>query len=173
MNEIKFLTDVDNVVNDWVGGFSRIEEKIILKYTISPVLHLFSGASKIGKIRVDIHPESNATVFQNVFDYIETCEGEFNTILMDPIYCSKQRQEFWKKKYGDIKDLYIFPYDTRRTRLLWEFITKRYPKRVIIKSLSHYTIPGYKLRQGYNIYPGAFKPNRCLGIYETIDRRLF
>ena len=176
MNNIKFITDVDNVVNDWIGGFSPLEIKIIKKFSIDPILHLFSGNSVIGNIRVDINPKSKANIIENVFDFIKNCKDSFNTILLDPIYCSEERQEIWKEKYSKLgikkEELYIFPYDTRKTKLLWNFFKVKYPKIIIIKSLNHYTIPNYRLLQGYDIYPGAFKPNRCLSIYQANNKKL-
>ena len=177
MNNIQFLTDVDYVFNDYIGGFSSLEEKIINKYAIHPILHLFSGVSEIGKYRVDINPNSKANIIEDVFEFIEDCQLEFNTILLDPIYCNEHREEIWRTKYYDNnaidkEKLYVFPYDTRKTKLLWDFFERKYPKRIIIKSLNHYTIPNYILLQGFNIYPGAFKPNRCISIYQAKNNNL-
>ncbi|MGV9198639.1 MAG: hypothetical protein ACOC4M_07345 [Promethearchaeia archaeon] len=171
-NQIKFVNDIDNVANNWVGGFSPKEKQIIEEYAKPPILHLFSGISEIGRIRVDISPKSNATIKQDVFDYIKYNFPKVNTILLDPIYCSEERQHFWKSRYAeglsesDYSKLYIFPYDTRKTKKLWGYFQKISPVRIIIKSLNYYTIPNYHLLQGFNIYPGAFKPNRCLSIYQ-------
>ena len=175
-NNIAFVTDVDKGVNDWIGGCSPFEIKIINRYSKGRVLHLFSGMSRIGDVRVDINPRSKAHHKINVFDFIKenSCLTGFNTVLLDPIYCSEQRQELWRDRYSELginrKDLYIFPYDTRRTKKLWSFFERLCPMRIIIKSLNHYTIPGYFLKQGFDIYPGAFKPNRCLSIYEKIEK---
>lgn len=175
MNNIKFLTDVDNIRNDWIGGFSPLEIKIIMKYSIKPILHLFSGASLIGEFRIDINSNSKATIIQDVFKFIKKCNIKFNTILLDPIYCNEHREEFWRSKYckvSSVKNLYIFPYDTRKTRELWKFFSIKYPERIIIKSLNHYSILNYSLLQGYDIYPGAFKPNRCISIYQKKNKSL-
>lgn len=172
-NNIQFITDVDAVRNDWIGGFSPFEVKIIRKYSKPPILHLFSGMSEIGDVRVDINPKSKAHHKIDVFDFIKenSCLTGFNTVLLDPIYCSEERQELWRERYSELginkEDLYIFPYDTRRTKKLWNFFERLYPMRIIIKSLNHYTIPNYELLQGFDIYPGAFKPNRCLSIYQA------
>jgi len=161
---IDFMTDVDCVKNDWVGGFSQLEINIIYKYSKLPILHLFSGSSSIGNIRVDCNPKSKATHVMDVFDYIKDNTPEVNTILMDPIYFENIKYE------GD--GLYKFPYDTRKTKILWNYIIKLYPPIVIIKCLGYYTIPGYILLKGYSLYPGAFKPNRCIGIYQAKNERL-
>ena len=177
MNKIHFLKEreVRANINDYIGGFSKLELGIIHKYSIKPILHLFSGNSEIG-LTVDINPNSKATIKQDVFEYIQNCKDEFNTILMDPIYSSESRKEIWRQKYSQLgikkEALYIFPYDTRRTRELWDFFIRKYPKRILIKSLSHYTIPGYDLLVGFNIYIGAFKPNRCISIYQAKNQKI-
>ena len=177
-NQIYFLTDIDCVKNDWIGGFSRLEKKIIYKFAKKPILHLFSGNSDIGKIRIDINPNSKATKIQDVFEFIQKKQKTpFKTILLDPIYSSEERQEIWKDKYeilGIKRDnLYVFPYDTRKTKKLWNFFKKELPLRIIIKSLNFYTIPNYNLIQGYCLYVGAFKPNRCLGIYQIKYKKIW
>jgi len=171
-NNIAFVTDVDHVRNDWTGGFSPLETKIIQRYSVPPVLHLFSGASKIGDTRVDINPDAPATIHGDVFDNLHLCTREFNTILMDPIYCSEHRVEAWRARYGDKKELYVFPYDTRRTRVLQEAISTSLAPRFIVKCLSFYTWPGYSLLQGFVIYPGAYKPARTLAIYQRENKSL-
>lgn len=177
MNTIKFLKEreVRANINNYLGGFSPLELKIIEKYSIPPILHLFSGNSTIG-LTVDINPNSKAKIKMDVFEYIKNCAKEFNTILMDPIYSSEERKEIWRQKYSKLgikgDALYIFPYDTRRTKELWDFFMRKYPKRIIIKSLSHYTIPGYDLLIGFNIYIGAFKPNRCISIFQAKNQKL-
>ena len=177
LNEIKFLTDVDYVRNDWIGGFSPLEINLINKYTKSSILHLFSGSSSIGEIRVDINPKSQATIIDDVFKYIQNNNEKFNTILLDPIYSSEHRVKFWREVYNEhnpelFKKMYVFPYDTRRTKKLWDFFEKMYPLRIIIKSLGFYTIPKYKLLQGFSIYLGAYKPNRCLAIYQAKNHKI-
>lgn len=176
-NQIMFLTDVDYVRNDWIGGFSPLEQKIIHKYTKPPILHLFSGNSLIGDIRIDINPNSKCTEIKDVFEYIKDCNESFNTILLDPIYSSANRVKFWREVYNEhnpklYKKIYVFPYDTRRTKKLWDFFEKKYPLKIIIKSLGFYTIPNYKLLQGFCLYPGAFKPNRSLAIYQSKNHKL-
>lgn len=176
-NQIHFLTDIDCVRNDWIGGFSQLEKNLIYKYAKLPILHLFSGNSIIGNIRVDINPNSKATKIKDVFEFIQEKQKiKFNTILLDPIYCSEERQEIWKNKYETLgikkNELYIFPYDTRKTKTLWNFFEKEYPLKIIIKSLNFYTIPNYDLLQGFCLYPGAFKPNRCLAIYQAKNKQI-
>ncbi len=170
MTIIEFTNDFQYVRNDWVGGFSKVEIKFIRKYAKKPILHLFSGKSKIGQIRIDINSESNATIIQDVFEYIEKNKPKINTILLDPIYCAEQRQEIWKNKYSklgiDKKLLYIYPYDVKKTVKLYNFFEKINPERIIIKAYDRHIPKRYKILAGLNIEIGAFKPNRWIWVYE-------
>lgn len=187
---IWLVTDVDCVSNEWIGGFSPLEIKIITQFAVHPILHLFCGNSQIGEIRVDINPKSQANMVMNVFDYIHLFRAKpfsnptpnedkpnVETILMDPIYCSVDKTAEWRRAYADVgmvkNDLYIYPYDAARTKVLFDWIKEVNPNRVIIKSLGHIPIDGFRITNGFNIYVGAFKPARCITIYERENGRLF
>jgi hypothetical protein len=135
---IWLVTDVDCVSNEWIGGFSPLEIKIITQFAVHPILHLFCGNSQIGEIRVDINPKSQANMVMNVFDYIRVVKPNVVTILMDPIYCSVDKTAEWRRAYADVgmakNDLYIYPYDAARTKVLFDWIKEVNPNRVIIKS---------------------------------------
>ena len=70
------------------GAFPPKVEARIRKLVASPCLHLFSGRSKIGDVRVDLErPE--ATVNMDVFDYLirgPGCDRQWKWILADPPY---------------------------------------------------------------------------------------
>jgi len=174
---IWLVTDVDCVSNEWIGGFSPLEVKMINQFAVHPILHLFCGNSQIGEIRVDINPKSQANMVMNVFDYIRAVKPNVETILMDPIYCSVDKTAEWRRAYADVgmikNDLYIYPYDAARTKVLFDWIKTVNPFRVIIKSLGHYPMEGYRITNGFNIYVGAYKPARCITIYERENGRLF
>lgn len=164
---MKYITDVDYVVNDWVGGFSPFERDVIFNYSKGKLLHLFSGNSDIGIERIDLNPNSNATIKIDVFEFIKTNKKQFNTILLDPIYCHEERVEIWKEKYGNLKDLYVYPYDSRKTKILFDWFKNHNPEIIILKSMDVHQIPGFDIIQGYIIEVGAFKPNRTLVIYRS------
>ena len=172
INNIAFITDVDQVRNDWVGGFSQKEMKIIQRYASPPILHLFSGASTFGDTRIDCNPTAPATIHGDVFKHLHECKRGYNTIILDPIYCSEHRQDAWKAKYGGKEELYVFPYDTRRTAALQRALSTSGALTIIIKSLSFYTWPNYRLLQGFVIYPGAYKPARTIAILRKNNHAL-
>lgn len=72
------------------GAFTIPVEKVILSLIKSPCLHLFSGTSKIGDIRVDLErPE--ATHNMNVADFIIKDDNKWEWLVLDPPY-SKRRK---------------------------------------------------------------------------------
>lgn len=67
------------------GAFPPKVEERIRKLAESPSLHLFSGRSKIGDVRVDFErPE--ATVNADVFEFLKTEHRIFKFVIADPPY---------------------------------------------------------------------------------------
>lgn len=89
------------------GAFTPTVEKSIgemldriQKVSNSPIriLHLFSGISLIGDIRVDIErPE--ATHREDVLDFIRCCNDYFDVILLDPPYDVKRDSKLVSGEY--------------------------------------------------------------------------
>jgi len=68
------------------GAFPDKVEEDIIKLVKSPCLHLFSGSSKIGDVRIDLE-KSEATNNINVFDYIKQEQPKhWLWCLLDPPY---------------------------------------------------------------------------------------
>ncbi len=76
------------------GAFPPQVEKIITKLIGAdrPVLHLFSGGSEIGDVRVDINPNSNATHKVDAFEFLKSAESRrpWKWVIGDPDYCDEQ-----------------------------------------------------------------------------------
>ena len=89
--------------NDYPGAFpSRVEDRI-KRLVGSPCLHLFSGTSKIGDVRVDLErPE--ATCNQDVFDFIARNTAQWKWVIADPPY-QIVRANYKLKKYGARKSV--------------------------------------------------------------------
>lgn len=68
---IRLLTVGNHSTRDYPGGFAPEEERVIRHWIKPPTLHLFCGMSAIGETRVDVNPTSEATVTQDVFEYLE------------------------------------------------------------------------------------------------------
>ena len=67
------------------GGFPSRVIKRIESIVQSPCLHLFSGSSKIGDVRIDInHP--NATLNMNVYDFVQQDKRDWKFVVLDPDY---------------------------------------------------------------------------------------
>lgn len=85
----------------FAGAFPPTIDRTVRGIVGTPCLHLFSGASTIGDVRVDLeHP--NATHRMNVFEFLKSSEAqkEWETVLLDPPYgivSSKQKL----KQYAD------------------------------------------------------------------------
>jgi DNA modification methylase len=90
------------------------------------ILHLFSGNSKIGDIRVDIWEGENVTHNIKVLDYLKELSDEsFDVIIADPPYNSK-----FDSKYGS--DFYVGG-DTKKTsKLKAEILRTVKPGGIII-----------------------------------------
>lgn len=165
---IKFITDIDCVVNDYIGGFSPKEREIIKNNVITPILHLFSGNSNIG-YGIDLNPNSKADLIMDIFEFIkQPIKKKYNTILLDPVYCNTERMELWREKYSKNipkNKIYIYPYDSRKTKRLFDWFREYNPKIIILKSMDLHKIPGFRIEKAFIIEVGAFKPNRTLTIY--------
>lgn len=69
----------------YAGAFPPAIQDLITSVVEGKVLHLFSGSSKIGDIRVDIeHP--NATHNCDIRDFIETDSTLYEWVILDPPY---------------------------------------------------------------------------------------
>ena len=74
---------------DYPGAFPPKVERKIRTIVSSPCLHLFSGSSTIGDVRVDLsHP--NATLNEDVYRYItedfENDNSWWKWVILDPVY---------------------------------------------------------------------------------------
>lgn len=69
----------------FTGAFTPPVERIIKQLLYGKVLHLYSGQSKIGDVRVDIsHP--SATENCTVGDYLKQPADHWDWVLLDPPY---------------------------------------------------------------------------------------
>lgn len=79
---------------EYPGAFPPKIEKIIRELVSKdkPVLHLFSGSSMIGDVRVDINPDSNATHKVDVFEFLKSDESQslWKWVIADPDYSDEQ-----------------------------------------------------------------------------------
>ncbi len=127
----------------YFGGFHAKEEEIIRYYMKSPCLHLFSGSSKLGDVRVDLNPKSNATHIQDVLEFLEQNTQSFETVILDPPY-NKTAIEKYAKDSGLPEEKFFFPDNFRhrdQTMRLYKGLKKLYPGRIIWKG---WVVPPWK-----------------------------
>ncbi len=75
---------------EYQGAFPPVVERQIKMLVGSPCLHLFSGSSKIGDARVDLaHP--NATVHQDVYQFLQEDNRDWAWVLLDPDYAVSRK----------------------------------------------------------------------------------
>jgi len=115
------------------GGFPETVERKIEKLASKEdkVLHLFSGSSKVGDIRVDINPESNANCVMDVRDFFETEEArqKWDLVIADPDYNKNQAKkldrpeslvstQIWSNQGGITEKFQDF-FDSYAKKVLW------------------------------------------------------
>lgn len=69
----------------YFGAFPPVVERHIRAVAESPCLHLFSGTSRIGDVRVDIE-RAEATINMDVFEFITKDERHWKFVVADPPY---------------------------------------------------------------------------------------
>jgi hypothetical protein len=153
------IINVSNGTLDYPGNFTPEEIKIIEKNCKGSVLHLFSGKSKIGDIRIDF--KFGNTFKKDVFEFLPSVyEKMFDTIIIDAPY-----NEIFADKYqkiGDTPEQFIIFADTEKTTKLFEFIDKIDPEVIILKSWNYYCLKRYRVDQCYICYPGGYRKSTFL-----------
>lgn len=78
-----------------LGGFTLREAEVAAYYAEPEVLHLFSGESRLGDVRVDLDKASAATVRADVLSFVGTLPKQhFRTVVADPPYNAKYQAEY-------------------------------------------------------------------------------
>ena len=103
------VTGLGMNVSGYPGAFTSTVETIIKKHISSPCVHLFSGISKIGDVRIDLaRPE--ATKNENVLDFVRTDQRKWKWCLLDPPYLladygRKFKSGSLEEKYASVKSM--------------------------------------------------------------------
>ena len=144
---------------DYDGQFTPAVEKLI-KYWLNKypgkVLHLFSGASRIGDVRIDID-NPNATLNIDVEDYLKESKDNFEWVLLDPPYLVESH---------DLKGYKIskaFSADVPARRLFQEW-AQEHTKRIIWLDLCAPLPKGFEREKLYFLLPGGYRNVRVLSI---------
>jgi len=141
------------------GEFTPVVEKLIkhwLNKYPGKILHLFSGNSKIGDVKVDID-NPNATWNMEVETYLKRSQDNFEWVLLDPPYLVESH---------DLKGYKIskaFSASVPARRLFQEWAQK-HTKRIIWLDLCAPLPEGFEREKLYFLLPGGYRNVRVLSI---------
>ena len=155
---------VGNGTNDYPGNFTKKEIRIINENILGKTLHLFSGKSDIGEVRID-YKHGNFRV--DVFYYLKcVSKNAFQTILIDAPY--NQRFADIYQKLGNTPKQFVIFANAKKTTELFELVNNLDPDLIILKSWNYYVPKGYNLKKCYLCYPGGYRKSTILEILEKI-----
>lgn len=163
------IINVGNGTNKYPGNFTKKENKIITNNIKGNTIHLFSGISTIGHIRVD-YSCKEATHNIDVFDFLEDTIGlnYFCSVIIDFPYNQKFANKY--QKIGNTPKQFIGFASTEKTTKLFNIITRIIkPEIIIMKSWNYYIPKGYYLKKGFLCYPGGYRKSTLLLIMELIE----
>jgi len=167
IKNLKIIT-VGNGSNKYPGNFTKKEKEIIEKNCIGKVLHLFSGNSKIGNMKVDYSNE-NDDWNSDVFQFLETFRlDNYKTVIIDAPY-NQKFADIYQNLDGLKRKQFIIFANTKDTTRLFNLIKLFNPKRIIIKSWNYYIPKGYRLLKGFICYPCGYRKSTILLILEKIE----
>lgn len=148
------------------GAFPPRVERQIKMVIGSPCLHLFSGTSRIGDVRIDLErPE--ATVNQDVFEFIRTDKREWPWVLADPPY-DVARPERTLKGYASTKS---FLGDVYRQKAISDYL-KGHADNVLWFDFVSPCPPGFYREKLWTYLPGGWKKVRVLTWLKREGERL-
>ena len=150
-----FHPNVDKVIKEIIGD----------KFCV----HLFSGSSKIGNVRVDID-NPNATHNQNVYDFVQEYKlNETNTILLlDPDYHLKRN--YLKLKPHGIKE--SLSGNVLAHKLFYQFLDNNPFSEILLLDLCSPEFKNYKEVDFWRVKYQGWVHNRTLTWYSRTNQSL-
>lgn len=149
------------------GAFTKTVQSIIKSVIYGKVLHLYSGSSLIGDVRVDIsHPNSNLKL--NVDDFIRDNKDYWDWILLDPPY-QITRTDAKLTGYG-IKGAVSANVDRRRK--IKQYLQK-HTDNVLWLDQCAPVITGFRRRKLWLLLPGGYHNVRILSWLKREMKPLF
>jgi hypothetical protein len=151
---------------NYQGAFPPKIEEMIKNRLGSPSLHLFSGSSKLGDVRVDLaHP--NATIHQDVYQFIQSDGRDWAWVVLDPDYAIQR---------ASIKLSGHARYDSVAGNVLaWRLIEdflKLHADNVFWFDQCSPCPPGFERSKTWLFIPGAYKSVRALTWLKRKGERL-
>ena len=162
------LIKVGNGSAEYPGNFTKKEIRIIKNKIEGKTLHLFSGKSDIGEVRID-YKYGNFRV--DVIYYLKcVSKNAFQTIIIDAPYNQKFADIY--QKLGNTPDQFIIFADTKKTTELFELVDYLCPDLIILKSWNYYCLPRYEIKESYLCYPGGYRKSTILLIMKRKQMKL-
>ena len=157
MRKFEFEAITGNVlVNSYPGAFAVEVDRVIRQTVNGAILHLYSGTSLIGDVRIDIeHP--NATINCDVEAFVKEDKRLWDFVILDPPY-QITRTDVKLNGYG-IKG--AISANVYRRRLIKEYLQK-HTENVLWLDQCAPVIQGFYRRKLWLVLPGAFKNVRIL-----------
>jgi hypothetical protein len=157
MRKFEFEAITGNVlVNKYPGAFPIEVDRIIRQIANGSILHLYSGTSLIGDVRIDIkHP--NATLNCDVEDFVKGDNRDWDFVILDPPY-QITRTDAKLNSYG-IKGSISANVDRRR--LIKNYLQKHTDNILWLDQCAP-MIKGFYRKKLWLVLPGAFKTVRVL-----------
>ena len=139
--------------------------EMLIKYWLNKypgkVLHLFSGASKIGDVRVDID-NPNAHWQMEVETYLKRSQDNFEWVLFDPPYLVESHD----LKGYKISKAFLPNVPARRLFQEW---AQKHTKRIIWLDLCAPLPEGFEREKLYFLLPGGYRNVRVLSILKVAE----
>lgn len=138
------------------GNFTLREIQIITYFTKkNHTLHLFSGKSSIGNVRID-YSCKEATTKADVFKWLKNNTQQFKVVVLDPPYNTKFGKKY--KEIGNTPEQFIvFDQSQKTTELFFHISRYIKPQFIILKSWNYYIPKGYRDIGSYCGYAGAYR----------------
>ena len=146
-------------ITGYPGAFTPTVDRIINQTIYGKILHLFSGVSKIGDVRIDIErPE--ATNREDILAFIEKDTRHWDFVILDPPYEIKRKSklEVYGRTLSVAADVFLrnklSDYFLNHTNnILWLDMCAPLPK-------------GFKRKKLWFLFPGGYHTLRVLSWLE-------
>ena len=159
---------VGNGTDIYPGNFTKKEIHIIKQNIKGRCLHLFSGKSDIGDIRVDY---AFGNIKSDVFLFLEYNKSYFSTIIIDAPYNKRFAEKY--QKLGKTPEQFIIFANAKETTRLFNLIDKLDPEIIILKSWNYYQMKRYENIKSYLLYSGGYRKSPILLIMKRKQEILF
>ena len=160
------FSNVDNG-GKYPGSFTKKEYSWLSQFSKGKILHLFSGSSQLGDIRVDL-ANLAATINADVFKYLSQPLDHFDTVILDPPYNQKFAEKYAKLSGTDWRKQFIIFAQTEKTTTLFNRLIELSPQRIILKSWNWYVVKGYYPFKAFVCYAGGYRKPTFFMVMEKL-----